>query len=1184
MADLEISIDIDARGTRTGAAVAKSEIKGVADEARRVGEQLKAAGAMMQQFGSQLTSIGTSLTVAITAPLAAAGVAILKAGGEYEKALNIFQAVTKATGDEMTRAATVAKELGADLSLPATSAKDAALAMTELGKAGLTAAQAMDAAKGVLQLAAAGQLEEARAAEIAANALNAFHLEAKESTRVANLLAAAANASSAEVEDIALAMQQAGSSFATAKMPIEDMVVAIAALANAGIKGSDAGTSLKTFIQSLAAPSSKAAETMTELGVAVFDTSGKMNMLPEIISKFRTALAGLTDEQKAGALYKIFGSDAIRAAQILFNLSEEGLSKLKQNVTVLDAAAELANARMKGLSGAWEGFKSQMETVGITIYEVIKAPLTEFLQGAAQFAGQLGAEFEKLDPSLQLAAIAIAAFAAAIGPILIIAGSLIGAIGTIVSAVGAIVSAVGAAGGLAVVGPILLMIVAGIAQLVAAAAALYAAWQTNFGGIRELTAVVASAVKQAWEASLMAIQQLTAEVMAEVQRFWKENGEQITNIVTTLSDQIKQIWTAVVQFWRENNETIKAVASAIWDAVKTVIVAAIRIVGDVITAFLKATKGDWSGAWNAIKDILDQVWKAMVAIVNAGGKLLLGAMKIAFLAMIDLGKWVITEMTQIGANIVVGIANGISGSAHLAIDAAKRLAQSLPDWVRSILHIQSPSKVMYAIGIFVGQGLAEGIFASTDSATGAAESLGQRIVNSFKNMLGNLGQLFGGMGSGGSGGGRGILGTILGGLFGGGRSSGMGPGGTPMFNPNGGGSSSSGGGIFGNIFGNIFGGGGQGGGTGTGGNIWSSLRGLFGDRTGSLDSAGNVIVDGRSWGSKFMSSKALGGLATMLPFLGFSLGSRLNGSRTSSIMGGIGGAAAGLGIAGLAAPGALGAMLGTGALATAALSVFALAAAPLLILGAFFLSRNARRRKEEKIRNQGMLDAFEELKKFDTIIGDVKGLRMDPASGIAQGTALGEQVRAKYLEMANSLKDKKTRNHALADVSRIDAIITQKMAELRAAGDIANAAGDRQRRMLPEFAGGVYMSPQFMAFRRYNGMLAGQWTGRDVIPAMLARGEMVLNPNQQRRVIAAAGADVFKPAGIPGYAGGVAVSESSQVMMAPDQPINIMVSIEQDPHGMFQVAAQSDTGRKILVNVVNDGFSNNQIKTGKRGA
>jgi TP901 family phage tail tape measure protein len=1147
MADLEISIDIDARGTKAGAAVAKSELKGITNEAERtkkgfasiaqmdfagLSKNLEYAGAIAQVVGQKLMAIGTTLTLAVTGPIVGLGAAVLKAGGEYEKALNIFQAVTKASGDEMNRAATVAKQLGADLSLPATSAKDAALAMTELGKAGLTANQAMDAAKGVLQLAAAGQLEEARAAEIAANALNAFSLEAKESTRIANLLAAAANASSAEVEDIALAMQQAGSSFATAKMPIEDMVTAISALANAGIKGSDAGTSLKTFIQSLAAPSSKAAETMKELGVAVFDASGKMNQMPEIIGKFETALAGLTDEQKAAALYKIFGSDAIRAAQILFNTGTEGFAKLKEAVTAQGAAAELANARMKGLAGAWEGFKSQLETLAITIYEVIKAPLTEFLRDAAQFAGQMGTAFEQLSPSVQQAVIGIVAFAAAIGPILIIAGALISAIGTIISAVGAISGAVAAVGGLAVAGPILLMIVAGLAQLAAGAAALYLAWQTNFGGIRDLTAVVAEAVKAAWEASLTAIKQLTAEVMAEVQRFWKENGDQIMQIVQMVSDSVKQIWSAVVQFWRENNETIKAVATAIWDAVKAVIVGAVRIIGDVITAFLKVTKGDWSGAWNAIRDIVDTVFKAMLSIINAGGKLLLGAMKLAWQAMIDLGSWVIKEMTMVGVNIVQGLASGIANSAHLAIDAAKRLAQALPDWVRTMLRVQSPSKVMHDIGIFIGKGLAEGIFASTKDATGAADSLGKRILNSFKNMLGNLLQMLGGGQSGGASGGgvRGILGNIFGGLFGG-SSSGMGPGGTGVFNPGagigGGGvefgglgssSGSSGGGIFNQIFGGLFGGGRNTVG-GSGGGIMSTIRGILGDRSGTLDSAGNVIVDGRSWIKKFLGSGAFGGLLG----IGISLIAKLFG-------------------------------------------------------------RNKLRRQEEGIRNQAMIDAFDQLKKFDSIIGDVRGLRLDPASGIAQGTALGEQVRGAYMQMANSLKDKKTRNHALADVSRIDAIITQKMAELRAVADVATAAGERQRRMLPEFANGVYMSPAFMAFRRYNGMLAGQWTGRDVIPAMLARGEMVLNPNQQRRVIAAAGADVFKPAGIPGYAGGVAVSESSQVMMAPDQPINIMVSVEQDAQGLFHAAATSDSGRKIVVEVVNDGFANNQIKTGKRGA
>lgn len=202
-----------------------------------VGLSFKGLGDKLRNVSESFSKVGTSLSIGVTLPLTLLAKQIASIGADYEKSMNIFQAVTRASSEEMARAAKVAQQLGADMSLPATSAADAAGAMTELAKGGFTAAQAMDAAKGALQLAAAAGITEAEAATITANALNTFHLAATEAARVSDLLAATANASSAEISDVALALAQSGSSAAALKIPIEDLTTAIGMMANAGIKG-----------------------------------------------------------------------------------------------------------------------------------------------------------------------------------------------------------------------------------------------------------------------------------------------------------------------------------------------------------------------------------------------------------------------------------------------------------------------------------------------------------------------------------------------------------------------------------------------------------------------------------------------------------------------------------------------------------------------------------------------------------------------------------------------------------------------------------------------------------------------------------------------------------------------------------------------------------------------------------
>jgi hypothetical protein len=405
--------------------------------------------------------------------------------------------------------------------------------------------------------------------------------------------------------------------------------------------------------------------------------------------------------------------------------------------------------------------------------------------------------------------------------------------------------------------------------------------------------------------------------------------------------------------------------------------------------------------------------------------------------------------------------------------------------------------------------------------------------------------------------GGGIFGGIFNGIFGGGRG-GVGPGGTAPFNPA------------------YFAGGATAGGGGT--------VGILSD----LGASGNLPSFGKGGGKGYNAAGfgnifSKGGIASMLPLLGLSLGPLLGqGSGAGSILGGVGGLLAGGIGAAFLSPGIFGAAGSFGATTLVPLltNPFTAVAAGALIVGAILIGRNARRRKEEKIRAQGLSEALSALKEYDTIIADVRGLRLDPEAGIAQGTALGAQVTQNYMQMVGTLKDGKTRRIALKTLhDDIEVIIAQKMAELRGVADVARAAGDRDRRLIPEFAGGVYMSPAFQAFRRYNGMIAGPWTGRDTLPAMLGRGEMVLNPSQQASVIRGAGFDVFKGANIPGYANG-GMAQSVPVSM---EPVSVQVSIQQDASGMFTVSAKSDRGRKVILDVVGEGFANDEIKTQRRG-
>lgn len=332
--------------------------------------------------------VGKGIGLAIVAGTAAAGfglASVIKVGKEYQSQLNTLQAVTSATGVEMQRVAATAKALGADMSLPATSAADAAAAMTELAKGGFNVQQAMLAAKGTLQLAAAAQIDAASAAEIQANALNTFGLKADQAGRVADVLANTANAASGEITDMAQALQQAGSVANQMGISIEDTATALGLLANAGIKGSDAGTLLKTALTQLSSPSKPAAAAMKDLGLKAFDASGKFVGLKSIMDQLNGASHRMTQEQFAAATSTVFGTDAVRLAGVAAQTTTAEWDAMAQAVSKAGGAQELAAAKTKGVGGAIEGLKSQLETAGIGIFEAIDQPLEKLTRSASNF-------------------------------------------------------------------------------------------------------------------------------------------------------------------------------------------------------------------------------------------------------------------------------------------------------------------------------------------------------------------------------------------------------------------------------------------------------------------------------------------------------------------------------------------------------------------------------------------------------------------------------------------------------------------------------------------------------------------------------------------------------------------------------------------------------------------------------
>lgn len=378
--------------------------------------------ALESSLGSAL-GIAGKLGAGIGVALGLGSVAsdIVSVGTEYQSQLNTMAAVSQATAGQMDAVRAKARELSNDISLTGTSASDAAAAMTELAKNGLTVAQSMEASKGTLQLAAAAQIDAAQAATIQGQALQAFGLGAQEAGRVSDILAGSANASAAEITDVAQALQQAGTVSHAFGVSIDDTAAAIAMFANAGITGSDAGTLLKTSLLALTDQGKPAQNAIHDLGLTVYDAKGKFVGLPSLIGQLNAASNRMTEEQYQAATATLFGSDAMRFASIAAGKTTEDFNTLKEAVTRQGQAAEVAAAQTKGLPGALERLANAKEDLTLGLFEALQDDLVAAADAGTAALGKIGPAAES---GIHLASDAVHGLVTALTPVAGLAATL----------------------------------------------------------------------------------------------------------------------------------------------------------------------------------------------------------------------------------------------------------------------------------------------------------------------------------------------------------------------------------------------------------------------------------------------------------------------------------------------------------------------------------------------------------------------------------------------------------------------------------------------------------------------------------------------------------------------------------------------------------------------------------------
>lgn len=381
--------------------------------------QLKRSENALVRYGKNgakaLGNLAKWAGTALAGSMAALGGYSIKVGSDFEAAMSKVQAISGASGDALNALTAKAKEMGATTQF---SASEAAEAMSYMAMAGWKDSDMLNGIKGIMDLAAASGESLATTSDIVTDALTAFGLQAKDSGKFADVLAAASSNANTNVSLMGATFNYVAPLAGSLKYSVEDVSLAIGLMANAGIKGEQAGTALRSTFTRLVDPPKEAAAAMEALGLNVKNADGSVKPLMQTMQELRKAFNGLSDSQKAEYASSLAGKEAMSGFLALVNASDADFNKLSKAVNNADgSAANMAKTMQNNLQGQLKQFGSVTEGIGISIYDKFKKPLTDAfssVNGAlgelnnSITSGELSSSFDSLGEALGIVVKALA--------------------------------------------------------------------------------------------------------------------------------------------------------------------------------------------------------------------------------------------------------------------------------------------------------------------------------------------------------------------------------------------------------------------------------------------------------------------------------------------------------------------------------------------------------------------------------------------------------------------------------------------------------------------------------------------------------------------------------------------------------------------------------------------------------
>lgn len=572
---------------------AQTSLERYKNQSDEVANSIKAGTANIEDFADKLnsssekiTSTGKKLSI-VSAVVGGIGVAGLKTAADFEEAMSSVKAISGATGDDFQKLKEKAEYMGATTKFTAT---ESANAMYYMALAGWKTQDMLDGLEGIMYLAAASGEDLAMVSDIVTDGLTALGYAADQSTHYADVFAKTVTNSNSTVETLGEAMKYVGPIAGALNISVEDTATALGLMANAGVKSSQAGTSLRGILQRLATNTSGARDEMESLGVKIFDQNGKMRDFGDIMNDARIKLSKLTDQQKTSLAKTVAGTTAMSGFLAIVNSSDADFEKLTNAINDCDGAAkEMSEIMIDNAKGQLTIIKSQLEGIAIQLSQYV----FPFIKSILSLIQTLLTKLSELTPTQQKILLIVTGLIIALGPLLIVIGKIGTGISSLISA-------------FKFLGPLL-----------SGAKTAVAGFAAGFNPVILIIAAVAAAV-------------------VGIGYLIYKNWDDICSWTRNLADNISAIWNNITEFfknlfstdWTETFGLIGNLLNGVYANFENFINAFKEIFKGIITFIKGVFTGDWKMAWEGVKSIFKGVFDLLYSIAVSPLNMIISAINL----------------------------------------------------------------------------------------------------------------------------------------------------------------------------------------------------------------------------------------------------------------------------------------------------------------------------------------------------------------------------------------------------------------------------------------------------------------------------------------------------------------------------------------------------------------------------